>query len=103
MIKKQVRICKNSKCKKKFIAKVYNSIYCSAECRRIITNQKLLKNYYDKKNNKNKKRICKTKNCTTILSRYNKENICEKCKQNRYIERLVSWGWDEAQLREELR
>lgn len=102
-MQKEVRICKNNKCKKKFAAKVYNSVYCSAECRRIVTNEKLLKNYHDRKKNKNKKRICKTSNCNTILSRYNKENICEKCKQNRYIKRLAGWGWDEAQLREELR
>lgn len=102
-MEKEKRICKNSKCKKKFLAKVYNSIYCSAECRRTVTNAKLLANYYEKKKNKNKKRICKTLNCTTVLNRYNKENICELCKQERYIKRLTSWGWNESKLREELR
>jgi hypothetical protein len=102
-MKKEKRICKNHDCKKQFVAKVYNSIYCSPDCRRFVTNAKLLKRYYEKKRNKNKKRICKTKNCTTILSRYNKENICEKCKQERYIKRLAGWGWDETKLREEMR
>ena len=54
-----------------------------------------------KKNNKNKKRICKTPNCNTILSRYNKEKICENCKRERYIKRLMSWGWSEKQARGE--
>lgn len=95
------RVCKNEKCKKKFEAKVYNSIYCSAECRRIVTNKKLLENYYEKKRNKGKKRTCATDGCTTILSRYNKEHICERCKDERFIQRLVSWGWDEEKLRKE--
>ena len=82
------------------IAKVYNSIYCSAECRKIITNKKLLANYYEKKANKNKKRICKTKTCTVVLSVYNKELICEKCKRERFVQRLVGWGWDETKVRD---
>jgi len=97
--KYEKRICSNSECKKKFQAKVYNAIYCSQECRRIVTNQNLLKNYYEKKKNKNKKRICKTKNCTTILSSYNKENICELCKQKRFADRLISWGWDVSEVK----
>lgn len=95
------RVCKNQECNKKFEAKVYNSIYCSAECRRIVTNKKLLENYYEKKRNKGKKRTCATNGCTTVLSRYNKENICERCKDERFIQRLVSWGWDEEKLRRE--
>jgi hypothetical protein len=96
------RTCKNLDCSKPFKAKSYNSIYCSAECRRIVTNAKLLSNYYEKKANINKKRTCKTKNCETILSRYNKENICEKCKRERYVQRLVGWGWDEGSVRDGL-
>lgn len=102
MFKEETRVCTNDDCQKEFIAKVYNARYCSAECRRIITNKKLLEGYYEKKSNKTKKRICKTKDCTTILSRYNKENICEHCKKERYIKRLVSWGYDEEKLRKEV-
>ena len=94
------RTCKNLDCSKPFKAKSYNSIYCSAECRRIVTNAKLLSNYYEKKANINKKRICKTKSCETVLSRYNKETICEKCKRERYVQRLVGWGWDEKSVRD---
>lgn len=101
--KQKRQVCKNLDCKKKFIPKSYNSIYCSAACRKVVTNKKLLEKYYEKKRNKNKVRVCKTKACTTILSRYNKEDICEKCKQERYIQRLVDWGWDEKKLRDEMK
>jgi len=97
------RICKNTKCSKKFVAKVYNSVYCSPECRRVVTNSKLLAAYHNKKKNKNKKRICSVKKCTTILSSYNKENICELHKQKRFVKRLVGWGWDENSLNEEFK
>lgn len=100
VINDEERTCKNLDCSKLFKAKSYNSIYCSAECRRIITNAKLLNNYYEKKANINKKRICKTKDCKTVLSRYNKENICEKCKRERFVQRLVGWGWDEGSVRD---
>jgi hypothetical protein len=96
-----IRVCKNPECSKEFEAKVYNSIYCSPACRRVVTNKKLLANYYEKKKNKDRKRICKTPKCTTILSRYNKENLCEQCKNERFIQRLVGWGWDEEKLRKE--
>lgn len=95
------KICANDECKKIFTPKTYNGVYCSSECRKIVTNKKLLEKYYSDKSNRTKKRTCVTKGCTTILSRYNKEKICERCKRERFIARLVSWGWDEAKLREE--
>jgi hypothetical protein len=49
-----------------------------------------------------KKRVCKTSKCSTVLSRYNKEDICEQCKGERFIKRLVSWGYDEEKLRKEV-
>ena len=102
MFENEVRFCNNDDCKKEFIAKVYNTIYCSPECRKIITNKKLLDNYYRKKENKTRKRVCITKNCSTVLSSYNKEDICEQCKNERYIQRLIGWGWDEKKLRNEV-
>lgn len=101
MFNEEERTCVNQECSKVFVAKVYNTIYCSPECRKIVTNKKLLENYYEKKSNKTKKRICKTPNCDTILSRYNEEKICEACKKERFIKRLASWGWDEEKLRRE--
>lgn len=97
------RFCANEDCLVSFIPKTYNGIYCSAECRKIVTNRKLLEKYYTNKENKKRKRTCITKDCTTILSRYNKEKICERCKTERYIARLVSWGWDEDKLRSEMK
>jgi hypothetical protein len=103
MFDSEARICQNDECKKEFIAKVYNTIYCSPECRKVVTNKKLLENYYRKKDNKKRKRVCITDNCNTVLSSYNEEDICEQCKNERYIQRLVGWGWDENKLREEQR
>lgn len=99
MFNQEKRKCSNPDCKKAFVAKVYNAIYCSPECRKIVTNKNLLANYYAKKNSKGKKRVCKTDGCTTVLSQYNKENICEVCKQERFVKRLMSWGWSEEQAR----
>jgi uncharacterized paraquat-inducible protein A len=94
--------CANDECLVSFIPKTYNGIYCSSECRKVVTNRKLLEKYYTDKSNKTKKRICITEDCVTILSRYNKEKICERCKTERYIARLVSWGWDEEKIRKEM-
>ena len=66
MKKYEKKICSNPECKKKFEAKVYNAIYCSQECRRTVTNKNLLNNYYEKKRNKHKKRVCAAKICTTV-------------------------------------
>lgn len=102
MFIEEKRLCANPECQQGFVAKVYNTIYCSSECRKKVTNKKLLENYHRKKDNKNKKRICITKDCNTILSRYNDEEICEHCKGERFIQRLVGWGWDEKKLRDEV-
>ena len=96
------RICINEECSRVFLPKTYNGVYCSVECRKLVTNKKLLEKYYTAKSNRTKKRICNTKNCSTVLSIYNKEKICERCKTERFILRLVSWGWDETKLREEM-
>jgi len=80
---------------------VYNAIYCGAECRKVITNKKVLQRYYEKKERRNSRRVCLTKKCGTVLSRYNEEDICEQCKRERFIQRLVGWGWSEYKLRRE--
>lgn len=95
-------ICANEDCINSFVPRTYNSIFCSAECRRVTTNKKLLEKYYENKASKNKKRVCKTSSCSTILSRYNKEDICESCKRERYVKRLASWGWSEEEVRKGL-
>lgn len=92
-------ICRNEECCKGFKPKTYNSVYCSPECRKKVTNKRLLEKYHSDKKNFSGKRICKSKSCDTILSRYNKENICEKCKEERLVKRLIGWGWSEKRAR----
>ena len=73
-------ICAYDECDNEFTPKTHNQKYCSDECCRIATNEKLKQAYYDKKARlAGKQRICKTKVCTSILSRYNESNICDKC------------------------
>ena len=100
----EFRICANAKCKQEFKPRVYNAIYCCTSCRRLVTNAKILKRYHENKEAMGKKRFCKgfNKKCNKLLSRYNREDSCESCKRERYIMRLVGWGWDEKKLREEM-
>lgn len=93
-----VRVCALQDCSKQFIPKTRNSLYCQKECQR----KAALKRYYDNKERFLKKRICIAEGCETILSMYNKEDICEAHKVERYIQRLVGWGWDEESLRKEI-
>ncbi len=73
-------ICIYEKCDNEFIPKTHNQKYCSDECCRIATNEKLKQAYYEKKARlAGKKRLCKTKGCEVVLSRYNNTSICDKC------------------------
>jgi hypothetical protein len=74
-------ICAYEECLKEFEPKTHNQKYCTDECCRTATNQKLKEQYYEKKARlQGKKRICKTTGCNTSLSRYNEDKICGKCK-----------------------
>jgi hypothetical protein len=76
-------ICANDGCENKFEPKTHNMKYCSDECCRVATNQKIKQKYYDKKARlAGKVRTCKTKGCETKLNRYNVESICENCLAN---------------------
>lgn len=78
------KICVNDECLKLFVPKVHNAVYCSAECRKIVTNQKVLNKYHANKAKRNQKnRVCKTRGCSTILSRYNDSSVCGSCQVNR--------------------
>ena len=75
-------ICAYEDCKgvKEFEPKTHNQKYCSDECCRVATNQKLKEAYYERKARlAGAKRICKTKGCNVVLSRYNDGKICDKC------------------------
>jgi hypothetical protein len=76
-------ICANDGCENEFEPKTHNMKYCSDECCRVATNQKIKQKYYDKKDRlAGKARICKNKDCNTKLSRYNPEPTCEGCAAN---------------------
>ena len=76
-------ICAYEECKSEFDPKTHNQKYCSDECCRTATNQKLKDQYYEKKARlQGKKRICKTPGCESLLSRYNANKICGKCQAN---------------------
>ena len=73
-------ICAYNECKKQFTPKTHNQKYCSDECCRTATNEKLKEAYYERKARlQGKKRMCSTKGCSTILSRYNEGKVCGKC------------------------
>jgi hypothetical protein len=73
-------ICAYEYCQKEFEPKTHNQKYCSDECCRIATNEKLRQAYYDKKDRlAGKPRKCKTQGCNVMLSMYNEGKICDKC------------------------
>ena len=77
-------ICIYSKCDNEFTPKTHNQKYCSDECCRIATNEKLKEQYYEKKARlAGKKRICKNSGCSSVLSKYNEDNVCNKCKASK--------------------
>lgn len=84
-------ICAYDECNNEFEPKTHNQKYCSDECCRIATNQKLKEAYYEKKARlAGAKRICKTQGCNVILSRYNEGRICDKCESSkREAERIA--------------
>mgnify|MGYP006284099389 CR=1 FL=1 len=88
--------CARKECENQFEPKTHNMKYCSDECCRIATNQKLKEAYYEKKARlSGKKRICKTKGCGSYLSRYQETNICSLCvgkekeKERQYLIEMV--------------
>lgn len=75
--------CYRNGCDKIFRKKVHNQKFCSKECCRISTNEKLLLRYYDNKKPIDMGRVCASVDCTTILSKYNKDLYCGSCKMKR--------------------
>lgn len=73
-------ICANDGCENEFEKTTHNQKYCSDECCRIATNLKIKQKNQEKKDRlSGKKRVCKTKGCTTLLSRYEEGSVCEYC------------------------
>lgn len=78
-------VCHRKGCGNIFKKKVHNQKFCSKECCRIATNEKLLLRYYDNKRPVDEGRICASIDCTTILSKYNKDQFCGACKLKREV------------------
>lgn len=74
------KFCANSSCESLFLPTRHNQKYCSKECCKVVTNAKIMRQYYERKDRKaGKKRLCDS--CmTTTLSRYNEDNVCQSCK-----------------------
>lgn len=77
-------ICANDGCENEFEKSTHNQKYCCDECCREATNKKIREKYYEEKARlSGKKRICSTRGCKNILSRYNEDSICAECVANR--------------------
>ena len=73
--------CENDGCFNEFVKVTHNQKYCSDECCREATNAKIKKKNADKKDRlSGRKRVCSTKGCDTVLSRYSESNICLLCE-----------------------
>jgi ribosomal protein S27AE len=73
-----MRKCQYSKCDIAFEEKTHNQLYHDSECTRLATNERIMENYYKRKERlKGGKRDCSR--CGTQLSRYNSADICGAC------------------------
>jgi hypothetical protein len=77
----EVRYCALPECGVPFEPKSYNAKYHHIDCQKIATNRRLMEKYYENKERRSgKRRICTIPGCQTILSRYNDDEVCERCK-----------------------
>lgn len=62
-----------------FIPARHNQKYCCKECCKVVTNAKIMKQYYEEKDRKSGMprtcAVCKV----SRLSRYNPDNVCSAC------------------------
>lgn len=78
-----MRICQNPECKARFKANAHNQKYCSEECCAEVTNERIRRKYYrDKAIKEGLERVCAKPSCETILSRYNLDDECTRCRQS---------------------
>lgn len=75
-----IKVCALEECGQPFSPAKHNQVYCSAECRQIATNARVMQRYYEDKDRKNgKERICSVRGCGSKLSRYNETDTCARC------------------------
>lgn len=86
-------ICALEGCPNSYTRKVHNQRFCSRECCRVYTNKRILEQYHERKNRTMTGRTCRTKSCSTVLSRYNEDDFCGVHQQERFTKRLKQWGW----------
>jgi hypothetical protein len=79
-VKSRLRICANDLCMVAFTPSRHNQKYCSKECCKVVTNAKIMQQYYEEKDRKSGiPRTCKT--CkVSRLSRYNEGTVCAPCR-----------------------
>lgn len=87
------RECALEGCEETFTPKVHNQRFHSRECCRVYTNARILAQYHTKKNRVLEGRVCHTKGCGTLLSRYNDDDYCGVCQQKQFTKKLKAWGW----------
>ena len=79
-------VCAREGCDEEAERKTHNQKYCSDECCRLATNQRIMEKYYAKRDQRQgKARYC-NKCGTTKLSRYNDSLICGPCKVEKEIQ-----------------
>lgn len=73
-------ICAFDECNNHFEPHRHNQKYCCAECCKSATNKRIRDKYYEAKKRLNGDiRICSSKGCKTVLSRYSEDDVCSKC------------------------
>ena len=78
-------VCAREGCEVNAERKTHNQKYCTDECCRLATNQRIMEKYYAKRDQRQgKARYCKI--CQeTRLSRYNDSPICSSCKSQKEV------------------
>lgn len=78
-------VCAREGCDVEAERKTHNQKYCTDECCRLATNQRIMEKYYAKRDQRQgKTRYCK--DCgKTRLSRYNDSQTCSPCMMKREV------------------
>lgn len=85
------KICANPECGTQFTPNAHNAKYCSPECRRVVTNKRVLERYHEGKKKKPNDRRCR--DCkSTVLSIYNPDNVCAGCKAKKLGVKVEGMG-----------
>jgi hypothetical protein len=73
--------CAYEGCEVDFAKKTHNQKYCTDECCRKATNERIMLRYYEKRDSRQGKtvRVCKRADCSISLSRYNDSDYCVNC------------------------